>query len=228
VSHPREILSQSDIENALAAPGVLYLEGQTDLMILREWARILNHPAHNFLASRLFWKETVSQLTSGAPGIQARKHYEALLQVRPGLPGLLLVDGDGRAGKAVMPTTKSGLRRRRWKRYEIESYLVHPAALECFVRQMPGEKPAEQAVEGLRRWLGEKLDPEILENPLGNHAYLNRTKARTRILPPALDAAGIFGFNYTRYHEIAAVMKQSEIHPDVVEVLDTIKEVFEL
>lgn len=223
-----EILSQSDIKNALAAPGVLYLEGQTDLMILREWARILKHSVHNLLASDLFWKKEVSQPTPGAPGIQARKHYEALLQVRPGLPGLLLVDGDGRPGTAVMPTTKGGLQRRRWKRYEIESYLIHPVALERFVRQIASEEAKEYVVEEIHRWLRENLDPAILKNPLGNHPDLNETKARTKILTPALEAVSIFGFKHTRYYELAAIMKESEIHPDVVEMLDAIKEVFGL
>jgi hypothetical protein len=41
-------------------------------------------------------------------------------------------------------------------------------------------------------------------------------------LPPALSAAGLPGFPYTRYHEIAAEMKPEEIHLEVVEKLDGI------
>jgi len=36
------------------------------------------------------------------------------------------------------------------------------------------------------------------------------------------------GFPYTRYHEIAAVMKPEEIHPEVREKLDKIMEAFRL
>lgn len=223
-----EILSQADIKNALAAPGVLYLEGQTDLLILREWARILNHPVHNLLASDLFWKKEVSQPIPGAPSIQAGKHYEALLQVRPGLPGLLLVDGDGRHGTTVMPPTRSGLLRYRWKRYEIESYLIHPDALERFVRQIVVEGATEYAVEKIRQWLRENLGEAFLENPLGNHPRLNDTKARTKILTPALEAASIFRFKQTHFYKLAAVMKASEIHTEATEMLATIKEVFNL
>ena len=52
-------------------------------------------------------------------------------------------------------------------------------------------------------------------SPLGDHAFLNATKARTQLLPPALTAAGLPGLPYTRYHEIAAVMQPEEIHPEV-------------
>jgi hypothetical protein len=67
-----------------------------------------------------------------------------------------------------------------------------------------------------------------LENPLEDIPYLRNTKARTELLPPALDAAGLPGFPYTWYHEIAAVMKPEEIHHEVTEKLDKIMEAFGL
>lgn len=219
------VLSQSEIVNARVAPGVLYLEGPTDLMILREWARILKHPVHNFLSSSLFWNKTVPQ---PAPDNQARDHYQALQLVNPNLPGLRLVDGDAHPGETSKPLTRKGLQQLRWKRYEIESYLIHPDVLTRFVQEQVGSASAQQAIADMNTWLSDNLPPAILRNPMKDHDYLNTTKARTRILPPALNAAGLHGFDYTRYHEIAAVMKKSEIHPDVVEVLDAMKRVFKL
>jgi hypothetical protein len=64
-------------------------------------------------------------------------------------------------------------------------------------------------------------------NPL-IEAYFEQRKARTEVIPPILDAAGLHGFPYTRYHEIAAVMKPEEIHPEVVEKLDAIQRAFRL
>jgi hypothetical protein len=58
--------------------------------------------------------------------------------------------------------------------------------------------------------------------------YLKNTKARTDLLPPALDAAGLPGFPYTGYYEIAALMKPEEIHPEVVEKLNLIMQAFGL
>ena len=62
--------------------------------------------------------------------------------------------------------------------------------------------------------------------PLGDHEYLKVTKARTRLLPPLLNAAGLYGLHYTRYHEIAERMLPEEIHPEVIEKLDAICRAF--
>jgi hypothetical protein len=114
----------------------------------------------------------------------------------------------------------------RWRRYEIESYLIHPAALERFVSRTVGEAGAAENVAALHRYLEDNLPPAVLREPLGDHEYLRTTKARESILPPALSAAGLPGFHYTRYHEIAAVMTPEEIHPEVVEKLDGICRAF--
>ena len=46
------------------------------------------------------------------------------------------------------------------------------------------------------------------------------------MLPPLLAAAGIHDLPYTRYHEIAALMRPDEIHPEVVAKLDGICQAF--
>jgi hypothetical protein len=219
------VLSNDDIMRALQAPGVLYLEGHTDLEILRAFARVLNHPAEALLTRDLFWKPTVAETQPGKPGIKAREHYDALKLVRD-IPALEIVDGDSHAGIATSPTTGQGFQRWRWRRYEIESYLVQPEALARFVVKTVGEGGSPSHVADLEAYLIANLPPAVIERPLDNHPYLNNTKARTEILPPALNAAGLPGLPYTRYHEIAAVMKPEEVHQDVREVLDTIIKAF--
>jgi hypothetical protein len=219
------VLSNDDIMLALQAPGVLYLEGHTDLEILRAFARVLNHPAEPLLTTRLFWKPTVADTQPGKPGIKAREHYDALRLVRD-LPGLELVDGDSHAGIQSTPITGIGFQRRRWRRYEIESYLVHPAALARFVANLVGHAAAGPHVDDLNKYLRDNLPPAVMERPLEDHAFLNNTKARTEILPQALSAAGLPGLPYTRYHEIAAGMAIDEVHPEVRETLDAIVRAF--
>jgi hypothetical protein len=209
---------------ALEAPGVLYLEGHTDLEILRAFARVLDHPAERLLTPNLFWKPTVADTQLGRPGIKARDHYDALCMVKT-IPGLEVVDGDSHPGIQSSPITGTGLQRRRWSRYEIESYLVQPAALERFVMNVVGTSAA-QHVTDLRAYLTANLPPAVIERPLDDHPYLNNTKARRDILPPALNAAGLPNLPYTRYHEIASGMLPAEIHPDVVQMLDTIVAAF--
>ena len=59
------------------------------------------------------------------PGIKARDHYQALTMVRD-IPGLVLLDGDDLPIITETEITGQGLQRVRWRRYEIESYLIHP------------------------------------------------------------------------------------------------------
>jgi predicted ATPase len=224
-------LSNEDILLALEAPGVLYVEDYTDLEILRAWAKTLAHRAYELLTTRLFWKKTVSQPRAGAAGIAARDHYKALTLVREDLPGLELVDGDARPELQSTDITGQGLQRLRWRRYEIESYLVHPAALERFVEQQIGPgKHSKQAREDMRAYLEKTFTAAFLQQPMAENplieAYLEKRKARTEVLPPILDAAGLPGFPYTRYHEIASVMLPGEIHPEVIEKLDAIVKAF--
>ena len=72
-------VDNTDIMLANNAAGVLYVEGRTDIELLREWARVLNHPLLAFL-EKPFWKPTVQDSQGG--GIQSEKHFEALRLVR--------------------------------------------------------------------------------------------------------------------------------------------------
>jgi len=218
-------LSNDDIMRALQATGVLYLEGHTDLEILRAFARVLDHPAQRLLTRDLFWKPTVAEIQPGRPGIKARDHYDALRLVRGDLPALEVVDGDSRPEIRSSDITGAGFQRWRWRRYEVESYLVHPDALERFVNHVVGGGSAPH-VGDLHTYLVANLPPAVLQRPLEDHAYLNTVKARTDILPQALAAAGLPGLPYTRYHEIASLMLPEEVHPDVRDTLDAIVRAF--
>ena len=215
------VLTNADILQSLEVPGILYLEHYTDLDILRAWAKVLRHPIADFLATRVFWKPTVAETRAGAAGTKAREHHQALLLVRGDIPALELVDGDAHEGIQSTPITGQGFQRLRWRRYEIESYLVHPDALARYVQTKVGTE-AGPHLEDLRRHFEENY-PIFLRDPLADNPIAMSLKARTDILPPALAAAGLPGLPYTRYHEIAAVMLPEEIHPEVREKLDLIQ-----
>ena len=223
------VLSNADIMQAMHVRGIIYVEDYTDRNILRAWARQLGHRAEALLGSELMWKPAVFQIQEGqrgGSGIKARDHFEALQLVRPDLPGLELRDGDAAPSVPETAITGTGLQRLRWRRYEIESYLIHPAALARFVRSKVGSAGAEAHVEDLLAHVRENFPPRVVADPLGDHAFLNGTKARTSLLPPLLAAAGIHDLPYTRYHEIAALMRPDEIHPEVVAKLDGICQAF--
>lgn len=221
-----KVLTPIEIMEAVDAPGVMYLEGHTDLSILREWARILNHPALETLTTKLFWQATNFETRFGAKGKKSKEHYDALQLIKK-IPGLELIDGDAHPD-IQDKVTGEGLQRLRWRRYEIESYLIHPNALERYVEKIVGNEAAAPHIADLRKYLEDNFPPAAIRDPLGDHAFLNSTKARTEILPPMLAAAGLPGVPYTEYHEIAAVMLPEEIHPEVTEKLNGIQKAFGL
>ena len=222
------VLSNADLMQAMGARGVLYVEDYTDMAILRAWAARLGHRADKLLATEIMWKAAVFQTRRegrGSGGAKAREHFEALRLARGDLPGLMLLDGDARGEIADTAITGEGLQRLRWRRYEIESYLLHPDALARFVENAVGAAAGPHVEDMLARWRDE-FPPAVVSAPLGDHAYLNATKARSLFLPPLLEAAGLHGLPYTRYHEIAAAMRPEEIHPEVTEKLDAICRAF--
>jgi AAA domain, putative AbiEii toxin, Type IV TA system len=225
------VLSNTDVMLAQIAPGILYVEDYTDLEILRAWAKTLDHPALPLLTTRLFWHKAVSDPGRGRQGISSRDHYETLQLVRSDLPGLEICDRDSNQNLPEKEVVGQGLQRVRWRRYEIESYLIHPEGLAAFVRSQLGPPPlSDDSVSALLRRIREELGDTFLENPFAPgklvDAFLLSTKARTEILPGLLDAAGLPGFPYTRYHEIAAAMSPEHIHPEVIEKLDAIVRAF--
>ncbi|HEY6330600.1 MAG TPA: AAA family ATPase [Blastocatellia bacterium] len=222
------ILSDTDIMLALVCPGVLYLEGHTDLDILREWARILGHKAQELFSTKLFWRPTIWETRTGAQGIKSTDHFAALQLVREDVPGLMLLDRDEDARKPDGEITGKGLQRLRWRRYEIESYLVHPDAIDRFIdHQTGGPELSAEYKRDARKYFEQQM-PAVLSDPLGEHLILEGVKASDRIIPAILAAAGIHGVEKDQYYEIAALMKPEEIHPEVTEKLDAILRAFRL
>lgn len=192
-------------------PAILYVEGQTDIAILREWARKLDHRLYDFLV-KPFWKPTVYDIRNKGKGIKAEKHFEALKLVREDIAGVELHDSDGR--KRRSRPLKNGLRRIFWSRYEIESYLIHPDSIARFVKSVGGKKAAKK----VSKYLKDNLPPAVIRNPMGDHEELTERKAKN-ILSAAFSVAGIKESDYSL---IAAQMNKDEIHSEVNEKLDTI------
>ena len=108
----------------------------------------------------------------------------------------------------------------KWRRREIESYLVHPVALDRFVKQRVGVGPASsQHREDLATYFTDNFPPAFLKNP---HAEGLAVDLRESLLSALLQAAHLHGLEKRDYHEIAAVMTLAEVHPEVVEKLDAI------
>ena len=205
---PNEALMLAETE-----PGILYVEDESDLNNLREWAQVIEHPLFRFL-DKPFWEAT-------APGRKkdyAAQAFSALHKMVPRIRGVELRDGDRSAPKK----SPKGLRRLRWRQMEIENYLLHPVALERFVLQ---ERDGEAAAH-VREYMRRVLPAGIFETPLDVGDVLPSTKG-SDVLGRILQEAGL-QLKKTEYCRIAAQMRPDEVHPEIREKLDAIAAQFEI
>lgn len=120
---------------------VLYVEGGTDLDMLRALAEHLEHPA------ALIWDERVNSFyvqnnyplqdteaelerVEGGFGVTPRDHFNGLRKLLPHLQGLAILDNDGRDRH---DQDAGALRVRYWSRYEAENYFITPEVLRNYV-----------------------------------------------------------------------------------------------
>lgn len=122
---------------------VLYVEGGTDLDMLRALAERLGHPvAQN-------WDERVNSFyvqnnypdqdleaelerVEGGFGITPRDHFNGLRNILPNLRGLGILDNDGRDRRDMQ---NGNLTIKYWRRYEAENYFISPEILRTYARR---------------------------------------------------------------------------------------------
>ena len=198
-------VTTTDLLLAREAGAVLYVESETDQRILTEWARILDHPARSF-----FERPFVHWLGGRSLG-EAKAHFFAMRSAFPTLRGLCLLDGDNR-DEPDAETTSAGLEVLRWRRYEIENYLLQPEAIKRFV-----DFPLRDAgIEGAF-WSQVPQGTDLF----GDHVSLVRVKASTEFLVPLLENLDRSTPKRDLYL-LAAAMRADEIHPEIREKLDRI------
>lgn len=100
---------------------VLYLEGSTDLAILKAFADTLGHPAAGYLE-----RPFVHYVGSNLPQ-QARHHFYGLKEAKSDLVGVAIFD---RLERDLQPDEP--LRELMWQRREIENYLCYPEVLLAY------------------------------------------------------------------------------------------------
>jgi hypothetical protein len=190
--------------------GVLYVEGESDFNLLRAWARVLDHPTAEWFEKTPYWHNN-----QGRNPQEARSHFFAIRAIQPEILGFLLLDGDNRA----LPDREvagDGLGVGRWRRYEIESYLVHPAALRRFAEPY-GALFANQG----ERYLSDELPPGVFRAPLDEHDYFAGVPVSKSLLPKYFASCAI-SLPKLEYFRVAEQMMAEEIHPEVVAMLDDI------
>jgi hypothetical protein len=205
-------LSSLEILAAENGQNILYVEDESDFKMLTEFARVLNHGFLRFAATPFVCP------IHGRDAREARAHFFGLKAIRPQVKGVLLLDGDNRN----LPEREIGadnLTVLRWKRYEIENYLLHPEALLRFVAGPDPDLFAKARRQKGEDFLKENFPPPALKDPLKDSEFLVVTAASKSVLPEFLERTET-SLSKKDFFQIAAQMKPEEIHPEVVAKLD--------
>ena len=204
-------LAEIGFENYLQAAQqgwVLYLEGSTDLAVLRAFARQLRHSAAAIL-DRSF------VCYVGNQPMQARRHFYGLREAYPNLRGFALFD------RLNLPAEGSEiLREYSWHKREIENYLCSRELLLRWVEKefplfLPNMEDAISEVENARRVLGQTSpwdgDTKVSEDFLAPlfHSFYEKAGMSDQV-------------SKSDYHFLVGYMAAADIDPEVVTVLDLI------
>ena len=203
---------------------VLYLEGLTDLDILREFAKLLNHPVKNDLV-----KPFLHPMGNNFPK-SAEKHFHALREAKPNLLGFALFD---RIPKEQIKNIR-GLKEWSLERNEIENYFCTRDVLLRWARgnvnplmQNTLWTPTEQDEHENAMLLAIKAVEESTQILKKTDLWSPNLKASDDVLRPILE-------NYyerlgrsstvqkARFHELVQFMKADEVNKEIREVLDEI------
>ena len=199
---------------------VLYLEGSTDLEILRRFAKTLQHEAEELL-EQPFWHYVYNQPN------KAYDHFFGLREAYRQLVGIAIFDrlDDTR----TLEEEKPGLSQMMWQRRELENYLCMEEVLlqyarkegggELFASQRVGtmKESIDELVSAARKmrkpepWSADiKVTDDFLD-PLFENYY--EKLARTNLM------------RKTNYHVLAGLVPKGKIDKEIVEKLDAIVEV---
>jgi hypothetical protein len=147
---------------------VLYVEGGTDVDMLRTLAVRLGHPVSKLWDERInsFYVqnnypdrslESELERVEGGFGITPRDHFKGLRDLLPALKGLAILDNDGRGRQN---SVEGALTLSYWRRYEAENYFVTPDVLRRYAQ---AELAAMELFDGFREEIEEVLDALIKE-----------------------------------------------------------------
>lgn len=261
---PDNLAGRTEIQNALRHFGaehyvraretghVLYVEGSTDVDILRAFARKLDHPAAPLIedGARLnvyYLQDNYPEAertpdaelerVEGGYGLKPEEHFHALRRMLPELRGLAIQDNDGRN----RTDARAGeLGRVVWRRYEAENYFVTPELLLAEGRRALAndELFAQQPAEVLRQLMLEQVF-DGSEEDLANYERADEStrktiwRAQTQQRKLSVFAEAYFrnlaratgtAMAYTKggLHDLVARCDAAELNGEVKEKLDAI------
>lgn len=147
---------------------VLYVEGGTDVDMLRALAERTGHPVarlwderiNSFYVQNNYPDQNLAaelERVEGGFGVTPQQHFNGLRNLLPSLKGLAILDNDGRGRSNVV---EGALNITYWKRYEAENYFIAPHVLRRYaMAQYPTDDLFAQQTH---RTIDEVLDALVL------------------------------------------------------------------
>ena len=198
-------VSTLDIINAEWQGKIFFAEGDTDLRIMRAFSDVLAHPVSGKLNDPSFFFRPYNTNDIS----EASRYFSSLKKIiSPGLKGFCLRD----FMEVVNRTQDVPFQVEYWNRPEIENYLINQEVLLRFVEQkgMTGLflQPAKDYLEN-------KLPKAVLVDPIkediGRKGSDFLEEFFTTIKLPIKKGS---------FWEIAKIMKKTEVHPDILAMLE--------
>jgi len=195
---------------------VLYLEGSTDLAIIQEFARLLDHEAQGYL------DQPFVEYVANQPR-KAEEHFHALREAKRDLVGFALFDRLNRA----LPDTHPSLQMHQWTRREIENYFCTEQTLLNWTAAFAGPE-ATLFTSSWTDLMHQTIDEVAAAlRTLGRDPWSEDTKATDDFLDPLFQQ--FFQklrmpslFQKSQYHGLARFVPRDAIGPEIAVVLDKI------
>ena len=200
---------------------VLYLEGSTDLAILRTFAETLEYKEAIKVLERPFVHYVSNQLS------EAQKHFFGLREAVPCLKGIAIFDHLEIPNNLELPMLV-------WSKREIENYLCYPESLESYAiatgkNPFPGPIFESAYIEQRREAMREAIEEmtKAMETLGKKSPWDKDTKVSDDFLTPLFKAffnkLGLYNvMDKKNFHELARFVTKDKIDPEVKEKLDAI------
>lgn len=209
----------SDFYQAQLCRWVLYVEGSTDLSILRAFARLLGHDGATLALDKPF------VLAVGNDMKRAKSHFDTLRSVQPDLRGIAVLDR-----RDDDPGLPEGMTATYWRRREIENYLNPPHTLAAYALgdstdDLFGQAEAQKRADLMLELVKARTPPAALLDAAD--PFWRNTKISDEyfdvILAEYFKRLGLPNlFRKTDYHSLAHFLRPTDIDPEIREKLDAI------
>lgn len=259
------IAEKKEIKNALRDFGIehyykarqkgsiLYVEGSTDIDVLREFAKLAqNQLAFDILDGNINYyytqnNEPNNTLENDIEIVQGSfkryiDHFFAIKKVVPNFIGLAIFDNDGRDLQSKEDNSLSTI---YWKKYEIENYFIKPSVINIWCNEelkLRGTFLETQFNDALTECMLKQIfnnnqksfdDFMLLPDSLRDTYWLNITRNIKlslffeTVLEKYHEISGQpIPINKGRYYELVKYLPASEVDNEIKMVLDKIVEIF--